>query len=735
MYDLLQTFFISPASVDNASEVMATSVYLYFKRKPHFRKNRSGIENPGVVVQLIECNGEDPDPTKPIGAPIRVEFDDAYALRDASAPTVFSFGDSPVALETNKFYGLAIQFDDKGFRLWLNQQGRLVIGTNDQSSGKSRFRDGCLYRAVNRNFDHYWKQIIDNVRNGVDNHIRDIATEEVQYKPLKNKDIKFSINFAKYNTNPDGTGGSTGGTGIGNTTPASSIVLVNENYEFLTVNATSGVFTGGETVFANNALSTGTVSVGTGNNIVVGTGTTFTSMVDGDAIVITSGNTNYAGIIDNIANNTYLTLEKAPAFTNAAATFRAGITGTVVQVNYVDQTMILNNSSAKSGLVFAAGQQVTGVLSNAYSTVVSVDNLAVDRLIPHVKVGSQIVANTSITFDIAVANGANFAVANTFQPISDNQEVNLTDDKGYILSRSNEVGQTNLWDTTNQKSAVIKIDVASSNTAHQAPHINPGDTDITVGGWTISNTYLTQAANGFWYDSETDNHGVALSKHITKHFQFGQAQMAEDLRVFVVAHKPANTDIRVYAKLHNSSDNDTFDDKKWTLLECVDNANAVSATTDLSDIISFEYGIPAAPESELTVSGTFTTSTGNAVVVGTSTSVNTAISVGRLVKVYSPYFADNYLVGRVVAADTTSFTLDSPITDTDVLGSGFLVDLLIYTNAAFNNKQNSNIVRYYNSVGATLDKYDSMQIKVVQLADTTNIIPRIKQIQGIGVSA
>lgn len=734
MFDQIQTFYINPASVDNAAEVQATSVYLYFKRKPHFRKNRSGVQNPGVIVQLIECDGENPVPSKTIGDPVRVDYDDIYALRDASAPTVFSFGDSPVVLETNKFYGVAIQLDDKGFRLWLNQQGRRVIGTNNYSSGKSRARDGCLYRAVHQRFDHYWKELIDNVRNDRADYIRDLRHEKEDYKALKNKDLKFAVNFAKFNTNQDGSGGSTGGTGVGNTTPATTINLVNEDYEFFTVNSVSGVFQGGETVFANNALSTGTVLVQAGNAIVVGTGTTFTSMVDGDAIVIVSGNTNYTGIINNVSNNTLLTLTKAPAFSNTIATFRAGITADIVKVDYVNQTMILKNSSAKSGVLFAAGQQIRGVSSNAYATVQSVDNLKVDKLVPHIKLGSEIVANTAVTFDIAVANGANFAVQGSYDPITNNQTLNLTDNSGYILSRSTEVGQANLFNAE-RKSAVIKIAVASSNSAHAAPRVDPGDVDIVVGGYNISNTYLTQAANGFYYDSETDNHGNALSKHITKHFKFNKDQYAEDLRAFVVAYKPIGTELRVYAKLHNSADPDTFDDKKWTLLTCTDNANVYSSATDKNDLVSYEYGLPDYPESELNIPGAFTVQSGNAVVTCSTLTVNTYVTAGRLVKIYSPYFADNYLVGRVVAANTSSFTLDNPVTDVNVIGSGLLADLLIYTNSAFNNKQNSNISRYYNSTGAAQDQFDSMQLKIVQLADNTNIVPRIAQIEGIGVSA
>jgi hypothetical protein len=54
---------------------------------------------------------------------------------------------------------------------------------------------------------------------------------------------------------------------------------------------------------------------------------------------------------------------------------------------------------------------------------------------------------------------------------------------------------------------------------------------------------------------------------------------------------------------------------------------------------------------------------------------------------------------------------------------------------AFNNVNNTNIARYYNSTLAEFDAFDSMQVKIVMLADTTIKVPRIDQIQVLGVSA
>jgi hypothetical protein len=48
---------------------------------------------------------------------------------------------------------------------------------------------------------------------------------------------------------------------------------------------------------------------------------------------------------------------------------------------------------------------------------------------------------------------------------------------------------------------------------------------------------------------------------------------------------------------------------------------------------------------------------------------------------------------------------------------------------------NNNISRYYNDALVEIDNFDSMQVKIVFLSDSTYVIPKIDQIQVIGVSA
>jgi len=63
------------------------------------------------------------------------------------------------------------------------------------------------------------------------------------------------------------------------------------------------------------------------------------------------------------------------------------------------------------------------------------------------------------------------------------------------------------------------------------------------------------------------------------------------------------------------------------------------------------------------------------------------------------------------------------------------VDQLKYKNTAWNNIANDNVARYVTSSYTEFDTYNTMQLKVVLLSETTHVIPRVEQLQVIGVSA
>lgn len=70
--------------------------------------------------------------------------------------------------------------------------------------------------------------------------------------------------------------------------------------------------------------------------------------------------------------------------------------------------------------------------------------------------------------------------------------------------------------------------------------------------------------------------GPAAARYISRRVTLNDGFDSADLRVYLTAYKPLDSNIHVYVKLLSSSDSDIFDDKEWILLTQLGNANYVS---------------------------------------------------------------------------------------------------------------------------------------------------------------
>lgn len=282
--------------------------------------------------------------------------------------------------------------------------------------------------------------------------------------------------------------------------------------------------------------------------------------------------------------------------------------------------------------------------------------------------------------------------------------------------------------------------------------IQPKELTLTYSRFNINNDY----------SGENTNYGNADSKHITKKINFANGRFAEDLLVYLTAYRPLNTDIKVFARIHNSKDAEAFDDKDWTMLELKD-GDIYSSSADPDDYIEMTYGFQKHPNVAIALTGTVNVANSTTVnVIGSGTTfTSNAISkllVNDLVKIYPPLFPDNYAITVVSAvANDTQFSINKPIANLDIQGDGLKVELIGrvgnssvagfgYPLQAFNNRLNDNVARYYSSSMMEYDTYDSMQLKIVLLSDiaqvntaTANVIPttvpRVDDIRAIGVTS
>ncbi len=264
------------------------------------------------------------------------------------------------------------------------------------------------------------------------------------------------------------------------------------------------------------------------------------------------------------------------------------------------------------------------------------------------------------------------------------------------------------------------------------------------------------------YTGENTNYGNATSKQIESMVTFANNQFAEDLKVWIDCYRPVGTDFKIYAKIYNTADSDTFDEKDWTLL--LDNPtniglNSPGITFQASNgaLVELGYGFYQTPNSEPTSNTTTylagsanVTNSGYSNLVGSGTTWQTNatanITTGDLIKFYQPLFSNVFQISVVTnVVNNTLITISDPVVNNNFLGTPLHVDVLQYPHQAFNNQLNDNIVRYYNTSMVPFDTFNVMQLKMVFLSTIGNTaantqeyvpgVPYISDIRSVAVSA
>ncbi len=238
------------------------------------------------------------------------------------------------------------------------------------------------------------------------------------------------------------------------------------------------------------------------------------------------------------------------------------------------------------------------------------------------------------------------------------------------------------------------------------------------------------------YTDEHTNQGNAWAKGIHSKIYFREDHYAEDLIVYLTAYRPVNTDIKVYSRVHNSADDEAFDDKDWSLLELSSGNNLYSSATNPSDYVELTYGFPTYPNTQFVSNGTLTTELANASVVGFGTTFTSNLAVNDLVRIYQPLFPNNMHIGVVNSiTNNTLLTLKSPISNAGLVGTGLKLAKVQYPQQAFRYVLNDNVARYYSSSMVEYDTFNTFQLKIVLTATDDRLVPRVDDVRATGVSA
>ena len=709
-YQLIQTFYIDPEAVNRSTDVLLTSIDLFFRTKPDLTDSISGSKDPGVNIAICEVINNVPNTNEILRKSVtRIGWDQVNAYSKPTLPTTFRFPD-PVFAKTGSYYGICIYFEDPLYSLWQNVQGQNLVGddgatsTPSPGSAISKF-DGVMYTM------------------GVASIPNDV-TANATYRPHVDRDLKFAVNIAQFNLPAGGF----------------DIPIVNKEYEFFTIDTRDGPFIGGETVYIQqyaNGASTdapGTVSFGPDAIEVVGTGTSFFDFVPGQDIILTNGSAFDSVKIALVEDEFHLLLDRAPIIGGINQTFKVTPVGTISYTNYLDDAVYLANSTATNAqFSFTSNCIIKGVKSLSTANVFSVDKLSVDSFKPRFRVGNP--AFSSMTINQKFANNTN-SIDATGQTLLIDQINTVTGYDAFILSRSQEVLYSTLYNNEtdpnlySRKSSVANVHFGTATTGNsfQAPFIIGDQLDLYVYNNQINNVYLDPITS---LDTEIEKNGLALCKYISKKASFDLP--AEDIIVYLTAYRPKNTEIRMYAKIKNGGDNETFDDKSWTPLQITNNFEKFSDPVNENDLVEYTYGLPQFPGTAAALPGVFSTTEGSAIVTTTSNQ-SSFLAANDLIRLYNTFLPQNHEVFVVQSIDSpTQITLSRAVTNLNVIGA-VAGEKMQYKNIAFNNIANDNVVRYYSSSMIEFDGYNQMQIKIVLLASDTYRSPQVEDIRVIGVS-
>ncbi len=677
-FDLAQTFYLDRDAVQKSSTAAVTKVDLYFYTKPVENKTKSGLPKPGVAVYL--CNVKD-DGSPDLSLVFhqyagRVEYDNINTSTTGATATTFTFR-QPVVVETDKSYGILVKFDgsDPDFKLWYNKAGDVKLGTTTTTQISSGKVDGYFYTITNGS----------------------VLT------PQRDADLAFKLSVAKFSSTEE------------------TFKIKNRSFEILKTGTITGNFIGGEDAYIQSANATGTVSVDSDLTTITGTGTSFTStLVVNDQFVLTDGTPGNTVVrtVSSITNNTLLTIDIPPPFSNASAHYYKTVVGKVYFQDKVADYVVLQDVNTNTSISVSASNIVYGVDSGAHATVTSVTDYTLNSIVPNFAV--QTPGGTSVLYKTNVAN-TSYAFTSSFkEDVAVAERKLLNKYPAVLASRSNEV-------TIGSSFTSFTADlVFQTNNPYASPYVREENLDMFGERYSINNDSTNEEAG----------RGNALSKYVSKTIALTDDQYAEDMKAYLRVYKPSNTSILVYGKFHNSNDNEQISVKPWTALSLISDASVVSNPTNIYDLIELEYAVPFQPAANSTATGTFTTTSSSAVVTGTSGTVNTDITIGQLVKVYSPLFpAANYFIERVVDANTTTFTVSETVTNASMVASGLKVDVLKDKDSAFIDIQNLNTLTYFNSNSAKFKGYDSFALKIVLLSDNSVSIPFVDDIRAIAVSA
>lgn len=383
-----------------------------------------------------------------------------------------------------------------------------------------------------------------------------VSSNDLNYDSTPDEDLKFILYRANFST----------GTGVVN--------FVNVPIEYVKAGTISGTFAikgedvHGETRMTFTGITGGTIS---NTDILVGS----TSGARGTVVLNNSGTYRIKNVTTDTKFTTGETVNVLYANSSSKSVYATLSTQIVPIMDLLDYTVVDANTvyvslTKQNTITLNINEELRGQISNNYVTVGELMTKKVNLINPQT---TQInLMGTDITW--TSASTSNTGTLSSFSTTSINKDLSFNTER--IIDSYTNIPETYKM-TATMRTADPKI----------SPVLNAHKTHAIFVHNLINNDYTNEDQN---------RGGNAIVKHITQKVTLAEGQDAEDLKAFITGYRPPLTDIKLYYKILNGGDSNTFDDINWKEM-VLSSKDLYSDVENVEDYKEFEYSIP---ETQLT---------------------------------------------------------------------------------------------------------------------------------------
>ena len=291
------------------------------------------------------------------------------------------------------------------------------------------------------------------------------------------------------------------------------------------------------------------------------------SVISINGSIYTMSNTNY------ISGET-LSVRRANGYLTSISASIGSLTNGRGQLSKFLSSANLNLMTlTSSNGYFSQNDYIRNSTTGDYATISRIDNFRYS--VVDFEPGFLTFNKTSIDFEMQTYS--NTGLIGTYTRVNPNENYYLSSEQA-IFSRSNEVASL-AGDNSNK----VKVSMTTQS-GFLSPVLDLSRTHSVY----IDNIINNDATGEGGYPSG----GNLSNKYISKTVTLAEGQDAEDIRVVLSAYRPPTTDVRVWVKLLNGEDSDTFANINWIeLTKLYESENIYSSLSNRDDFREYEFGL------------------------------------------------------------------------------------------------------------------------------------------------